>query len=296
MSRARAGTGLLEVVVALPLMALLGVVAVQLLLGLHRQIVQADAVMGATRELRHGASVLAAELRPLRPSDLVAWSDTAVEFDGMVGLGIACASTGRTQVLIVGPDSSSYAPGPLAVIWNQPPQAGDEVELWLAPSQSTSTPRAQASAIRVVTSSRDCAHSPLRSAGIGEAVRIALVDTLPGDAVAGAPIRVTRRTRYSLYRGGDGEWYLGRRTRGPGGWDVVQPVAGPLRSARDRGLVIRVHDANGQAVDSASANAAARVSIEMRAPRRSGRATPRALRVDSVRIDVALRAERGGAA
>lgn len=296
MTRARRGNGLLETLVALPLIALLGVVAIRLLLSVHRQVLHADGVIGASRELRHAASVLSAELRVLRARDLVAWNDTVVEFDGTVGVGIVCASgRGAGLLLLVAPSTASRNTDPVAATWNQPPQAGDRVEAWLPGASPADMPTVASATLRAISTGNECERSPLMPDGLAETTRLTLVDTLPGMVVAGAPVRVTRRTRYSLYRASDGDWFLGRRTRGSASWDIVQPVAGPLRSPRDRGLVIRVYDAQGAPVDGASAAQATRVSIELRAPRRSGSAAPRLVTNDSARIDVALRAERGRA-
>lgn len=296
MTRVRQGTGLLEVLVALPLMALLGIVAVQLLLGAHRQIVHADGVLGATRELRHSTGILAAELRVLTPRDLMFWSDTAVEFDGTVGVGFSCAARlGRAQLLLVGADSVMSASDPRATVWNQPPQAGDRVSVWLRGSSPTDSLRAASAIVRAVSVGTECEHSPLVRGRTAETVRLALVDSIAGNVATGTPVRISRRTRYSLYRAGDGDWFLGRRSRGLLGWDVVQPVAGPLSSPRDRGLVIRMYDAQGAFVGSANGAAPARVNIEVRAPRRSGRAAPPVPTIDSMRVDVALRADRSGA-
>ncbi len=296
MTRMRQGTGLLEVLVALPLMALLGIVAVQLLLGAHRQIVHADGMLGATREVRHSTGILAAELRVLKPRDLVIWSDTAVEFNGTVGVGLSCAARlGRAQLLLVGADSVMSASDPRATVWNQPPQAGDQVSVWLSGSSPADSLRTASGIVRAVSRGTECDGSPLVRGRTAETVRIALVDSIAGDVATGAPVRISRRTRYSLYRAGDGDWFLGRRSQGLLGWDVVQPVAGPLLSPRDRGLVIRMYDAQGALVDSASGTAPARVRIEVRAPRRSGRAAPRVTTIDSMQVDVALRADRSGA-
>ena len=121
-------------------------------------------------------------------------------------------------------------------------------------------------------------------------MRLTFADSFPVAFQVGTPIRVTRRTRYSLYRAGDGDWYLGRRTMGPAGWDVAQPVAGPLSSAGDRGLRIVVRDRRGDALGSVR-GMPARVSLLVRAPRRAGRAAPTPVRTDSLHIEILLRAE-----
>ena len=109
----RHGSTLIDILVALPLIALLGILAIQLLLGVHRSVIRTDGALGATRELRHGASVLSSEIRGLRPQDLVAWADTAVEFDATVGMGVACAiSADRTSIDVVAADGDAAGDHP----------------------------------------------------------------------------------------------------------------------------------------------------------------------------------------
>src|SRR6186713_2892475 len=109
-AQSRRASTLIDVLVALPIIALLGVVAIRLLLSVHRSVIHTDGALGATRELRHGASVLSSELRGIRPRDLVAWADTAVEFDATVGTGVTCAvSADRLSVDVVAADADAAA-------------------------------------------------------------------------------------------------------------------------------------------------------------------------------------------
>ncbi|MEO7521054.1 MAG: hypothetical protein ABIW79_04490, partial [Gemmatimonas sp.] len=82
----------------------------------------------------------------------------------------------------------------------------------------------------------------------------------------------------------DGDWYLGRRSHDGAGWDIVQPVIGPLMPAAARGVTFTVSDSNGTALSSGASNAAA-VRVRFRA-RRVGVSSPA---VDSAFTDVALR-------
>lgn len=297
----RRGSGLLEVLVALPLVAVLGAVAVQLLLTVHRQILRHDGTLGATRELRHGAGILAADARTARGRDVITWSDTAVEFDATVGVGYVCgAGSAGDAVTLVNHATDPLAltsdePDPISVIWNQPPQPGDRALLWLSGLSPLDSGFAQERLVRSVDGGTDCAASPLHAAGSIATTRLAFTDSSTRPVRHGAPVRVTRRTRYSLYRASDGDWFLGRRTRGPGGWDVVQPVAGPLLSASNRGMRLTMYDGVGAAL-SAGGGVPARLHLELRAPRRAGRAAPAIVPIDSISIDVVFRADIGGGA
>lgn len=295
MNRRTRGYSLLELLVALPLIAIVGAVCVQLLLGVHRRTLHDDGALGATREMRHGAGVLVSELRGLRAEDLIAWSDTAIEFEATVGVAIVCAtSSSRTMIVLAG-SAAEPTPAlrtPLDPVWNTAPQAGDLVDVQLANATLTHEPLRRTHALQHTSSSTQCATSPLSTTN--SATALGITDTLAWQSLAGTPVRVRRRTRYSLYRASDGDWFLGRRTRGPSGWDVIQPVAGPLLAARDRGLIISVLDGAGNRVSAPSA-LAARVSLQLRAPRRTGRAAVSVPTIDSATVDVALHADRSDA-
>ena len=297
----RHGSTLIDILVALPLIALLGILAIQLLLGVHRSVIRTDGALGATRELRHGASVLSSEIRGLRPRDLVAWADTAVEFDATVGMGVACAiSADRTSIDVVAADGDAAADvtsagaDALAATWNHPPQPGDQALLWLAGPTPADSMRSSEMTVRSVTAGIACTLSPLAGARGASSERIELAAPIPGTLAIGTPIRLIRRTRYSLYRASDGDWFLGRRTRGPSGWDVIQPVSGPLLPARALGMVVTVRDTSGSPMNDPATSTAARVDIALRAPRKAGRATTAIILTDSAFIEIALRGSRGG--
>ena len=304
MTRGRRGISLLEVLVALPLIALLGALAVRLVLQVQRRALESDGVLGATRELRHAATVLSNELRVVRPSEIVAWRDTAIEFESVVGIAIVCAiDPARSRLLVVA--ASKVTPvvdstlEPIAAQWSQVPQDGDRVQFWRAGETALDRPVLTEATLRSVSVGTDCGNSPLRAGVTGTTTRLQLEDTVTTLVAVGTPVRVTRRTRYSLYRATDGDWYIGRRTLGRGGWDVIQPVDGPMQSARAGGLKLQAYDTTGAPLaDGESrviARSIARLRIQLRAPRRAGRASPRAVRTDSLGIDVALRPARGGA-
>lgn len=289
-TRTGRGSALVELLAALPLMALLGVVAVQLSLAAHRSALRVDASTAADRELRQSANVLANEFRRLRARDVRVVLDTAIEFDGTVGIGVVCAfDISRQQLgLAVGtPDDAWSLP------WAQSPQSGDQVSLWQQRVADTA-PQPLAATLRATHSAPACAGSPLVPMVGGVSTVLDLQAPLSQLPLVGAPARITRRTRYALYRGSDGDWYLGRRTLGPLGWDVIQPVAGPLLSATQRGLRLTAFDVAGQAIASGdTVTPIARIDVQLHAPRRVGRASVTAGRVDSLTVRAALRGESG---
>ena len=295
MITSRRGSSLLELLVALPLLALLGLVAVQLLLSVQRTIVRDDASRFASRELRQASAILLSELRMVSAGDLLSWTNTSVEFLGPVGAGIVCATRDST-LFVVGDESTSAnvpsdnAPDATGALWLQPVQAADQLTVWLRGPSLTDTLRAHIATIGTIGGGANCHGSPLLPLGATPTTALTLSTPLPPQVAIGAPVKVQRRYQYSLYRAADGAWYLGRRTFGAGGWDVVQPVAGPLASAIERGVAFTVRDRHGTSL-ALPTDSAARVDIALRAPRPpvlgAGRTEP-----DSLRVSIALRGAR----
>lgn len=308
MSARRRAFTLLEVLLSLPLMALLAIVTVHLVLSIHRQVLSSDAVVLTTRELRQGANVLAAEWRTLHPSDLVAWTDTSIEFQGTVAVGTICSSlTPRRSLAVLADNAAAMsASSPLTTQVHQSIQPGDLAHLWIPGRTPLDSLRDTVVHVAAVSHSTDCTRSVLGHASLGS-LRITLGDSLTAMPAFGTPVRLTRRTRYSLYRSGDGQWYLGRRTLGSAGWDVIQPVSGPLRAPRDSGLVLSLWTTRGNRMASNGAmmpgavvrNAVldsllpVRIRMHMRALRLAGNGTSRQPATDSLSIDVTLRSFTG---
>ncbi len=279
---------------ALPLIALLAGVAVLLLLQTHRAVRGSDGIIAANRELRHAVAVLSSDLRPLRGTDLIAWSDTAIEFNAVIGAGIVCEGRGSLRQVDLLPVTDDDA---ARTNWTSAPQLGDAVNAWLSPGIS-GIPGPVQVRVQRITSARACVASPLQqhsSAPAALAQRILLADTLPRSLLLGSPIRVTRRVRLATYQSSDGLWYVGRTTWGAGAWDVIQPVAGPVLAPRSRGIRFDVRDSLGISVRPGGARPA-QLQIELHALRRpsgAGRAGGPMI-TDSVRVDLILRADRSG--
>ena len=290
----RHASTLVELLVAIPLMALLTALAVALLISAQRAAQRADHTLAASHELRHAGAVLAAELRPLSARDLVTWSDTSIEFESTVGTGIACAGRGRRDRIELLPTTSADG---ARTSWVSPAQAGDGVSLFLAPTDSILTPLPHQSTLRTTSSTHTCTRSPLIDSSAdpsAKTVTLKLVDTLPTGIAAGTPVRITRRIHYALYQSGP-DWFLGRRELSPAGWDITQPVAGPLLSARAFGIVIKLRNAAGATLLPGDTTAAT-VHMELRAP---ARLTPtarsaRTTLADSATIDITLRTATSG--
>jgi|GEM_PF-1415091 len=287
--RHRTGATLVELLIALPLLALLGAIALTLLLSAQRATQHADRLLSNTHELRQARSVLESEFRSLSATDIMAWSDTSIDLKSTVGVGIACNGRGARDRVDLLPERTA---DPLRTSWIASAQPDDEVRVFLT-TPATRIPRPFRATLRSLTLSRACTGSPLIDSSadaVAQTRTVWLRNTLPAPLLAGAPVRVVRLVRYALYQSGS-EWFLGRKERTTAGWDVVQPVAGPLLSPSARGLVLQVRDANGTAI--AIGDTTARlIHVEVRSPARpiTGPNATRRTLVDSTLVDIALRA------
>ena len=297
----RRGVALVEVLVAFPLIALLSTVAVVLLLTTVRGAREQVGHGGATRE-RHAASLtLRTELQRLRPDEVITWRDTLLEVETLVGLAMICAVDGtRSSVTVVAsdpPGNAGTVDNPVAATWHEPPQPGDLLTRWVMPltdAGPSARPIAAMSRIQSVATGNGCATSPLPNSMPAVRLELAPAADAPRVAAVGTPVRLTRRIRYSLYRATDGLWYLGRRTFGPTGWDIVQPVAGPFASPSEGGMRVTVLDwRNGVIAQPRSASgdsvAPAAMQITLRAPRRTATTAAISGVTDAARITVAFR-------
>jgi type II secretory pathway component PulJ len=281
----RRGGTLVELLIALPIAALLAAAAAATLLGAWRLARRVESSQGSLRELRHAQAIFEAELRPLRARDIHALADSAVEFDALLGAGVVCASAAGIADRI---EMASADPADArGMSWASVVQLGDALAVWRMDRDSLSALIEQRTTVRDIRWETGCAASPWMAAWADRrTVRLTMADASPSGVVVGAPVAIRRRTRLSLYRSG-AAWFLGRRTQTGGVWDGIQPVAGPFLSPAQGGLRMQPLDAAG-AVARVSTDAAA-VRIELRADRApDGRV---AARRDTAIFDVVLRAE-----
>jgi hypothetical protein len=272
--RPRDGVTLPGVLIGLSLaalvLALLGGAMVTLLRQAHRQHDRTQ----ARGQLAHAVGVLSAELRTVAsaPSttdvgDLLLIADTAVEVRAAVGGGAACAVAGDAVELV----DVAVAGAPFVSWWSDAPQPDDVVHLHdEGPSPATADDAWLArDVVGVQFGGGACATGPL-APWTTTALRLRVGGpALPTTLGAGAPVRVTRRRRYVLYRAGDGSWQMGQRSWSAG-VASLQPVAGPLGSAvaADPGLRVTALAADGTPIGGASQpSAVARLSIVVRAER-----------------------------
>lgn len=291
---ARRGVTLVELLVTMTV----GGIALSLvtMLCVRQQRVVSDLAQSAavSAQLRDAGAILPIDIRALSPGsgDIREARDTSLEMRATIASGVVCDTGGAAitlapvvdDVVSFGSVATTIEPGDSA--WLLTPSATSE----------TWTPHR----VDAVTSGapRRCdARGPELGVSIG-ARRVTLaLDSAASPAWIGAPVRVTRPLRYSLYRSSDGAWWLGERDWNAVGarFNTIQPVAGPFLSAASRGLRLEYFDSVGSQLEApvADPRAIAVMRIELRGQTKSA---PRVVttdvlgtRIDSLSMWVLLR-------
>ncbi|HVZ48470.1 MAG TPA: hypothetical protein VG916_06785 [Gemmatimonadaceae bacterium] len=268
-ARCRAGTTLAELAIALVITGIAGAIGVGMLAAAERRS-HADAVWDrAVQGERDVAHVLGSDIADADPAYLALRGDTALDLAEHVGVAVACAVAGR--VLVV-PANRTSAGEPYTA-WRSATEAHDLVFVW--DTTVAIWRESEADTVAARGDGAGCpATGPFRSAADSAArvpvTRFVLADSLPAWIGAGAPVRVARRVRWLLYRSADRSWWLGYRRCPRGVCGAAQPVAGPLASPADSGLLFAQGDDGTMAVT-------------MRAPRDAVAPTPRTLRIWALR-------------
>lgn len=272
------GFTLVELLVALPLAALVAASAALLLVQQARHIRGGEARGQAVRELRHARLVLETDLAVLHADDLLIVSDSSLEFRAQLGIGIVCDIDPSGALVVVAGDSGGS--------WMGGTRAGDQFTVWSWPAGIGAIPAATTATVRSAPVSMPAgACGPVPDPVVHQRRwKLDIGGLPPSTRVSGAPFRLQRFTRYSHYRSGT-QWWLGRRSRDLTGWDVVQPLAGPLQSAARRGMRVRTIDMGG--ADATAGDSVKALRIELRAPR-EGSASAGAGE-DSLRFEITLR-------
>lgn len=246
------GFALIEIVVALPLMTLVASTAIFLLLQQSQSVRSAIAHSGTTRELRHARILLSSELSALSSADILAVSDTLIEYWALMGSAVVCAVTPSNDMII------STEPNGVDSTWAKGLRAGDTMAVWAWPVSSVGEPLRTTAVL-----SSDAA-----SAGMGRCStipnsklwRVSARGIPPNLRFTGSPARFQRLTRYSHYKSGK-LWWLGRKTWRPTGWEITQPVVGPLSSTARGGFSVTSVSSEGRMTANSDSIAALRFRL-----------------------------------
>ena len=286
--RVRRGVTLAELLVAVVVGGVVSTAAVVVGVRVRRASAAETARALARGQLAQGAAVLAYDLRSAAlaagvadSGDLLEASDSAVDVRAAVGGSVACAVSTAG-----GGSAVELAAGGAGVgWWGAAPRAGDVAlvhDAGALPSDGDDVWR-ERGVVAADAGTGVCVAGPFAASGTGGGPRWRLTlaaPALPATVTAGAPVRVLRRRRYTLYRGGDGAWALGMREWDAGGPQGVQPLAGPFEPVGSGGMRVVVRDSAGAAVAPGAAGAA-EVEVRLLAAARAGAGWR-----DSVRVRV----------
>lgn len=275
--RARAGFTLVEMVIAIVLLAIVGGALLVLFTSQQRFYRDASQTTAVQRELRSGSSVLPLDLRGASSvgQDLQAISTTSITFNAPIGSGVICAKPDAQTIDVLPPGLSQHtltswwtipAVGDTVFVFDDSASAGAQDDVWRKYAIASFT-----------TNNLACATTPLANA-VTDApalkpryrLRVAGTATLGTAVASGGVVRFTRPMRYELFQpAGSTDWYLGSQQYQGGSWQALIALSGPYRAPADNGLVLTYWDSAGTSV-AVGANAARRAQIS--------------------RVDVALRA------
>jgi hypothetical protein len=295
----RCGATLIELIVAM----VVGGVALALIatISVRQQRLYADIADRAALagQLRQAATVLPIELRGASSvsGDIREARDTAIELRATIASAVVCDTAAGSVVLapsVAG--AATFASYLTAIVAGDTAwilTRGDSADAWLPYAVSSTATLASGSCSSLGPRLSATARAIAR-------VSIRLASAPPVATLTGAVVRVTRPVRYSLYRGGDGQWYLGQRD-----WNVtslrfntIQPVSGPFSSPSARGLVFQFSDSTGAPLSSpvADTRAIALVRVDVRGQSRGAMRTfasgAQSKSGDSVCLAISLRNRR----
>jgi prepilin-type N-terminal cleavage/methylation domain-containing protein len=282
-ARARRGFTLAETMLVVVLGAIvLGLVAT---IGnnLQRQLTGQATRLSIGEQLGAGAELLPLDLRSLSPTagDIVEASDTALQLRATVGSAVVCSVSGGT--ITVAPFLGAYQQSVLPSL-----QAGDS--LWLLADEDSVEAWLGARIQGWRRGATGCSALDTTGAGTFDLNHLWSADLSDASAVGqGAVVRFTRPLRFTFYRAGDGQWYLGLRSWNTAAaqFNLVQPLSGPyVPPGAGAATRFEYFDSTGAAwsLGAAGGTTIARIEALLVAPApNSGGVT------DSQRVVVALR-------
>lgn len=249
--RPRDGYSILELTVALTVGAI--VIAAVGATSARQQRFHRDVVAATERmeRLNQATALMPIALRSIAPGegDIPPGGarDTSLEFRATIATAVVCDSGHGSLVLA----PVRAEPPHLASILERPDAGDTSWSLVMTDAGENWTPRPITAVIDSTTVCLLGGVSPW-TGGARTSLVLRLASPLP--AGPGTPVRITRLWKYSLYRGSDGDWYLGAREWNAGSlrFNTIQPVSGPFLSPSLHGMSLLYYDSSGVAVPSGS--------------------------------------------
>ena len=266
----RRGMTLIEIMISLVLLGIVGGVVMRVIMRQQRFYQGVNQIMTQRGQLRQATSVLPIDLRSLSSvgDDILAATDSSMEFMVNIGTGIVCEVVSGTQValppetLASGQMLTSFygygdpPKGAMVYMYNDSSVVGNEEDRW----QQFTLVDVHHDAGRCLTS-----FASIADAGKQRPI-LEVSSTEPNDALTGgpisryinvgAPVRVMKRIRYALYQASDGKWYLGFSTydTSTSTYGSLSPVSGPYDPyGTASGLGFRYYDVDGNEIASGAA-------------------------------------------
>jgi prepilin-type N-terminal cleavage/methylation domain-containing protein len=277
MNRFRGAFTLIELAVVLAILGVSGAAMGMLLVRQQRFYRGASELLYAREGVRDALEVLAGDLRGITIADTVRLlADSAIEIYASIGSSVVCQTLSPLEIGL----PPAVPSGNTLTAFLTEPDTGDLALIYRAAGDGGSWERRRIGAFSSRALAGTCPASSgfarENGAGASAGFQVTLAAPLSPEIHPGAPVRFVRRGRYSLYRGSDGEWYLGyRRCNAIGAsWcGAVQPLSGPYRSySRDptvTGLLFEYFDGEGSRLEASSSPLdLARVDVTARAESR----------------------------
>lgn len=212
----RGGGTIIELLVGVVMLGIIGAATASTLVQQGRVRTRVAWRLAADAQMREAAAPIISDAGAVSPAasdlDPAHATDTSIVMRTTAGEGFVCALDAA--------DSMTARVIMLSPVRGRSIAAGDSAWAYHAGAWT-------ASVIEQVAAD---AAAPCAPAGPSAGAPLKLTFAGETPPVPGAPLRFTRRVRYSLYRAGDGETYLGLREWSPGlgAFAGQQPVAGPL--------------------------------------------------------------------
>jgi prepilin-type N-terminal cleavage/methylation domain-containing protein len=247
--RVRLGMTLIEVVITMVVAGIVLSVVSSISVRQQRLLMElADGVAVAGR-LREISAILPTDFRGASAGarDIREATDTSIELRATIASAVVCDTLATALVLAPATDAAStYANFVTSIT------SGDTAWVFTpADSADDWRPSTISSVTTLNTAGRQCAPAGPRLGDIARALPRIVISLAPApssaSAMLGAPIRVTRSARYSLYRASDQHWYVGERDWNTSTlrFNTIQPVSGPFLSAAAGGMTLTYLESSG---------------------------------------------------
>ena len=290
--RRRRGMTLIEIMISLVLLGIVSGVIMRVIMRQQRFYQGVNQIMTQRSQLRQATAILPVDLRSLSSvgDDIIAATDSSVEFMINVGTGAVCNVVNNAQVamppdtLASGQDITDWfgyrRPNPTSedlaysvYIYDDSVTLGNEDDYW----KRYNLVDVHEDATQCLTTYATVADAGKKRPILELSDPLSLSDPVTGGPLSqyigiGAPVRVTRRVKYALYQDTDGKWYLGfaRFLKSTSAYEALTPVSGPYDPYGSApGVGFRYYDVDGTEIASGSNQAAreriARIDLIVRA-------------------------------